>query len=77
VLHELGDDAMHQLIGLLKPEGTILFVDWDAATDRPVGPPRDHTYTAADATRRVETFGLKVETLDALPYHFVLRAQVA
>jgi SAM-dependent methyltransferase len=75
VLHELGDAALRQLIGLLKPSGTILFIDWDSAIDRPVGPPKDHTYTAAEARTRLEAFGLRVEPAPAMKYHFVLRAQ--
>ncbi len=77
VLHELGDEAMRQMIGLLKPGGSILFVDWNAAVERPVGPPRDHTYSAADATKRLESFGLKVESLEPLRYHFAMRARPA
>lgn len=77
VLHELGDDAMRQMIGLLKPGGSILFVDWNAAVDRPAGPPRDHTYSTSDAIKRLESFGLKVEPLAPLPYHFVMRARAA
>jgi SAM-dependent methyltransferase len=77
VLHELGDEAMRQMVGLLKPGGSILFVDWEATVDRPVGPPRDHTYSATDATKRLESFGLKVEALEPLRYHFVMRARPA
>lgn len=77
VLHELGDDAMRQMIGLLRPGGSILIVDWNAAVDRPVGPPRDHTYNPADATKRLESFGLKIEALEPMRYHFVMRARPA
>ncbi len=77
VLHELGDEAMRQLIGLLKPGGSILIVDWEAGVERPVGPPRDHTYTAADAAKRLDGFGLRVEPLASLRYHFVMRARQA
>lgn len=77
VLHEVGDEALRQMIALLKPDGSILLVDWNAAVDRPIGPPREHTYTAADATHRLESFGLKVEPLEPLRYHFVLRARRA
>ncbi|HVA80550.1 MAG TPA: methyltransferase domain-containing protein [Candidatus Binataceae bacterium] len=74
VLHELGDEAIKQMIGLLKPDGEVLFIDWDSSIDRPIGPPKDHTYDAAEARARLEGFGLGVELLPALKYHFVLRA---
>lgn len=77
VLHELGDDAMRELIDLMKPDGLALFVDWNSDVDRPVGPPRDHTYGSADAIRRVENFGLRAEPLAPLPYHYVIRARRA
>jgi len=75
VLHELGDDALRQMVGLLKPSGTILFIDWDSSIDRPVGPPKDHTYNAAEARIRLEGFGLRVEPAVPMKYHFVLRAR--
>jgi|YelNatPaOPRAMG01_1025707.scaffolds.fasta_scaffold00286_30 SAM-dependent methyltransferase len=77
VLHELGDDAMKEIAALLKPEGAILFVDWNSDVERPVGPPRDHTYGVAEAIRRVESFGFRAETLAPLPYHYVIRAKRA
>ncbi len=77
VLHELGDDAMKEITALLKPDGAILFVDWNSDVERPVGPPRDHTYGTAEAIRRVESFGLRAETLAPLPYHYVIRAKRA
>jgi len=75
VLHELGDDALRQMIGLLKPSGTILFIDWDSSIERPVGPPKDHTYNTAEARTRLEGFGLRVEPAVPMKYHFVLRAR--
>ncbi len=77
VLHELSDAALRQMIRLLKPEGAILIVDWEAQADRPVGPPKEHTYSAVEAQQRLEAFGLSVEVLKPLRYHFVLRARPA
>ncbi len=74
VLHELDEEALRQMAGLLKPQGFILFVDWDGAVERPVGPPGAHVYTAAEAVLRLASFGLRAEPLAALSYHFVLRA---
>lgn len=77
VFHEVGDEPMREMVELLKPGGSILFIDWNAAADRPVGPPRDHTYTPADAAKRLENFGLRVEALEPMRYHFVMRARPA
>ncbi|HZO80870.1 MAG TPA: class I SAM-dependent methyltransferase [Candidatus Binataceae bacterium] len=75
VLHELSDEATRQMIGLLKPGGAILIADWEASVERPVGPPREHTYTVVEAAKRLERFGLKAERLKPLRYHFVIRAR--
>jgi ubiquinone/menaquinone biosynthesis C-methylase UbiE len=75
VLHELGDEALRGLVALLKPEGRVLFIDWRADVERPMGPPRDHVYNVADARKRVEGFGLAVEHQRLLSYHYVLMAR--
>lgn len=75
VLHELGDEATAQLAALLKPEGRIVVVDWNAAVERPIGPPRAHVYTSAEARARLEHTGLRVREQASLPYHFVLTAE--
>jgi SAM-dependent methyltransferase len=77
VLHELGDDALGQIANLLKSSGVALFIDWDSSIDRPVGPPKDHTYNAAEARTRLESFDFRVEQVASTQYHFVLRAQIA
>ena len=53
VLHELGDLALDEVRMLLAPGGRALFVDWNAAVERPVGPPRDHVHGAAEAEQRL------------------------
>lgn len=75
VLHELGDEATAQLAALLKPHGRIVVADWDAAIERPIGPPRDHVYTAAEARARLERVGLRVTERPPLRYHFLLTAE--
>jgi SAM-dependent methyltransferase len=75
VLHELGDEATAQLAALLKPRGRLVVVDWNAAIERPVGPPRDHVYTADEARERLERVGLRVTGQPPLKYHFVLTAE--
>jgi SAM-dependent methyltransferase len=75
VLHELGDDALADVRALLAPGGVALFVDWNAAVERPVGPPRDHVYDPDDAARRLETAGFTVDPRGALHYHYVIAAR--
>ena len=75
VLHELGDDALATLHGLLRPGAPALFVDWNADVERPVGPPNDHVYGAKDGLRRLREAGFAVEAREPLPYHYVLVAR--
>lgn len=75
VLHELGDGALGQIKDLLKPSGVVLFIDWDSSINRPVGPPKDHTYNAVEARTRLEDSGFRVEQRASTKYHFVLRAR--
>ncbi len=77
VLHELGDDALRALVGLLRRDGLALVVDWSADVERPVGPPNDHVYGADDARARLEAFGLTVERVDGFPYHHAFLARPA
>ncbi|MGA7870283.1 MAG: class I SAM-dependent methyltransferase [Candidatus Binatus sp.] len=77
VLHELGDDALRAMVALLKPAGTVLVVDWNAGVERPVGPPRDHVYTAAEARDRMERMGLRIEGERLFKYHYALVARRA
>jgi SAM-dependent methyltransferase len=75
VLHELGDDALAALGSLLGPEGFVIFIDWNAEVDRPVGPPKDHVYGPREAAERLERHGYSTEILDPMPYHYVVRAR--
>jgi ubiquinone/menaquinone biosynthesis C-methylase UbiE len=74
VLHELGDEALGDLAGMLKPGGLALVVDWNSEADRPVGPPRDHVYSPAEARQRLEAVGLRVNERQPLKYHYVFVA---
>lgn len=74
VLHEIGDDALKELAAMLKPGGWALVVDWNSEVDRPVGPPRDHVYSPAEARRRLEVVGLRPRDEEPLKYHYVFRA---
>ena len=75
VLHELGDATLRGMSRLLKPQGSLLIVDWDSAVDRPIGPPKDHTHTPDEALARLGKAGFEVISLEPLRYHFVLRAE--
>jgi SAM-dependent methyltransferase len=77
VLHELGDDALGVLRGLLAPGGAALFVDWNAEVERPFGPPKDHVYGPSEAERRLAGAGLAVVGRSAFAYHYALRAVAA
>ena len=65
------------MAALLKPSGTVLVVDWNAGVERPVGPPRDHVYTAAEARERMERMGLRIEGERIFKYHYSLAARGA
>ncbi len=77
VLHELGDDALRDLAALPAAGGCVLIIDWSAEVERPVGPPRDHTYSQREAITRLEAAGFAVEPLAPARYHYVLRARSA
>lgn len=74
VLHELGDAALAEVASLLVPDGKVLFVDWNADVDRPVGPPRDHVLSPAEAVSRLENFGWSVAPKNPFRYHYALTA---
>ena len=69
VLHELGDLALEEVRTLLAAGGTAVFVDWNAAVDRPVGPPRDHVYDVADAAARLMGAAFRVVSRSTFAYH--------
>lgn len=75
VLHELGDETLRGISRLLKPQGSLLIVDWNSAIDRPIGPPKDHTHTPDEALNRLARAGFEPVSLEPLRYHFVLRAE--
>jgi ubiquinone/menaquinone biosynthesis C-methylase UbiE len=72
VLHEMGDGAIRQLADLLTPEGQVVFVDWNAGVKRPVGPPREHVHTPAEASARLKAIGLDVMRERIFRYHYAL-----
>jgi SAM-dependent methyltransferase len=75
VLHELGDAALRDLGALLKPQGSALFIDWNAEAERPAGPPADHLYNPAEARERLELMGFQIEMQHLFPYQYALRVR--
>jgi len=75
VLHEMGDDAIRRLAALLASDGQVVFIDWNAAIERPVGPPRDHVHTPAEAGDRLKALGLDVLREQLFRYHYALVCQ--
>ena len=75
VLHELGDEALRNLKALLKPDGSALFIDWNAEVERPAGPPVDHVYSPAEGRQRLEQMEFQIETERLFPYHYAIRAR--
>lgn len=74
VLHELGDAALGETRELLGDDGKVLFVDWNADVDRPIGPPKDHVYSPAEAHARLETAGFRVVGERLFPYQYAVVA---
>jgi len=72
VLHELGDQALQELLALPHRNGQVLFVDWSASVEREVGPPRDHVYTPEEAVARLKVLGFAVEGQRLFRYHHAL-----
>lgn len=74
VLHEFGDAALADLRVLLRADGRVLFVDWNAEVERPVGPRKDHVYGPAEARARLEHAGFRVTGERLFPYQYGLVA---
>jgi SAM-dependent methyltransferase len=74
VLHELGDDALHNFQELLKAGGMALFIDWNSEVERPGGPPADHLYSPAEGRRRLEQMGFRIRGEKLFPYHYSILA---
>jgi 2-polyprenyl-3-methyl-5-hydroxy-6-metoxy-1,4-benzoquinol methylase len=74
VLHELGDEALRNLKALLSPGGAALFIDWNAAVERPAGPPADHVYSPAEGRERLQQMGFAIRGEKLFPYHYSILA---
>jgi ubiquinone/menaquinone biosynthesis C-methylase UbiE len=74
VLHELGDAALRELRRLLREDGKVVFVDWNAEVNRPVGPPREHVYAPNEARSRLEATHFRINAQRLFPYQYALVA---
>jgi ubiquinone/menaquinone biosynthesis C-methylase UbiE len=72
VLHEAGDDALGEMRAALTRGGRALIVDWNADAERPVGPPKDHVYSPAQARERLVHHGFRVLEEKLLRYHYAI-----
>ena len=70
VLHEASGEALEGIRTMLKPDGFALWIDWNAAVDRPVGPPRDHVYSPEEGRARLEAFGFRIERELQFRFHY-------
>lgn len=78
LLHEIvGESALEEMRRLLKPEGTLLVVDWRADVDREEGPPRLVTFDPEGALGMLEEAGFAAELVaeGEFPYHLALLAR--
>ena len=70
VLHEASGEALDSLRTMLKPDGFALWIDWNAALERPVGPPRDHVYSPEEGRARLEAFGFRIDRELQFRFHY-------
>ncbi len=75
VLHELSDAALASVVSLLRGDGRALFIDWNGAIAREIGPPNDRVYTPGEARDRLTAVGLLCESEADFRYQYALRAR--
>lgn len=75
VLHELDDDALAAIAALLAPGGRFVTIDWNAAVERPAGPPAERLYDPREATERLQSVGWRVLRQQLFPYQYALVAE--
>jgi hypothetical protein len=76
VLHELGAEHLHELFAALGPASRAVFIDWNAAVERPAGPAKEHLYDPAGAERYLSSFGFVPERRTLFPYQYALFGRV-
>lgn len=76
ILHEIDDADLRNIRRLLKPDGFVLFIDWNASIPRQFGPEANQVYTTAEAEDRLTPAGVATTGIEEarLPYHCVIRA---
>ena len=79
LLHEVvGEGALAEMRRLLKPDGFLLVIDWDAGVEREQGPPAHIALTSDRGRQMLEAEGYAVEEVpcEELPAHYVLKATI-
>jgi ubiquinone/menaquinone biosynthesis C-methylase UbiE len=79
LLHEVvGETALAEMLRLLAPDGSALFVDWRADVERDEGPPAEVTFDLSGAQNVLEEAGFTAEPVaeGEFPYHFAFTATV-
>jgi SAM-dependent methyltransferase len=74
VLHELSDAALADIAALLGPGGSMVMVDWNAAVERPIGPPAERVYAPEEGRDRLIALGWHVAEQHLFPYQYALIA---
>jgi ubiquinone/menaquinone biosynthesis C-methylase UbiE len=76
LLHEIDDEHLEPIRLALKPDGSLLIIDWDRTVKRDFGPPSDHVHTRDEALERLRRSRFNAEVLESrgFPYHFAIRA---
>ncbi len=75
VLHELSDNALADIFALLEPSGYAVMIDWNAAVERPSGPPAERVYSPEEARDRLIALGWQVPEQHLFPYQYALIAR--
>lgn len=79
LLHEVrGEEALTEMKRLLKPDGTLLIVDWAKGRHREQGPPDGILYSTQEAIAELQAAGFDVELAPIeLPFHYALLGRLS
>ena len=72
--HEVSEAAPAELARVLRPDGSLVIVDWSAAGEGARGPPTTERHDVAEATDRLEAAGFDVTLARERPETFFLEA---
>lgn len=73
--HELPlADTCVELQRVLRPDGSVVIVDWSPSGDREYGPPLDERYPLSTVTEALTETGFNVDRAETRPETFFIRA---